>query len=566
MGFARRWIMKGPWQHPNGVWYYRGELPKDLWDARDKLAALGVRLGSGKELRRSLGTRDRKVAQVRLAEVVTELNAQWASYRDALLEGPIELSERNVAAIAGERSRRYLKAHEDNPSLGAVPPERPVPALSAQVMEAVGRLNAKDEARLRDVLTKVLSDAEKLSAEALSAKLVEWDDDPLLSIISRSIVEPLATTLSREHSADINRVLKERSVIASSKSRAALLVAAAQFQAKARRSLGIMATTGDYRSPEWTEGLPEYRAPAKAHSFEGIITAEAKRRSLGKDARPLPDRTITSFKAVCAKFARFRGRGGTNAATVTADELDKWKADLLSKGEVSNRTIANHVGTIKTVLRWARGLYRGDFARVVSELDQVALPGFTPKPSDLSAIHPDEALVILKAARNEADPRLRWLPWICAYTGLRIAEACQLQTTDFFESEGHWFFDVSTSGKRSLKSANARRTIPIHRALIGEGFLTFVTSLKVGPIFARGASSAVTRWFHTIGGMHDGVSPNHGWRHLFKDLCRRYELSDDARHYLTGHSTGGADQEYGRTRAMLPGLWRQMERITPFKV
>ena len=291
------------------------------------------------------------------------------------------------------------------------------------------------------------------------------------------------------------------------------------------------------------------------------------RGELPKDLWDARDRLAAlGVRLGAGKFARFRGRGGTNAATVTAEELERWKIALMAKGEVSNRTVANRIGTIKTVLRWARGLHRGDFARIVSELEQVSLPDFTPKPSDVSAIHPDEALVIPKAARQEADVRLRWLPWVCAYTGLRIAEACQLRTADFFESEGHWFFDVATSGKRSLKTANARRTIPIHRALISEGFLAFVQSLKPGPVFRAGSSDAVTRWFHTLDGMHEGVSPNHGWRHLFKDLCRRYELSDDARHYLAGHSAGGSDQEYGRTRAMLPGLWRQIERIKPFKL
>lgn len=556
--------MKGPWQHPNGVWYYRGELPKDLWDARQRLASLGVQLGAGKEVRRSLGTRDRKVAQARHAEVVTELNARWESYRDAIKVGPVALSERNVVAIAGERSRRYLRSHEDNPSIGAARPHRPEPGLPAKVVEALKGLSVEDEARLRQVLLQALAAGDKLDGSALSSKLVEWENDPVLSLISRSILEPVAATLAREHSDDIGGVLKERGISPNAESKADLLVAAAQFQAKARKSLGVMATEGDYREPEWVNGLPEFRAPTSSHSFDSIITAEAKRRSLGKDSRPLPEKTMVSFKAVCAKFARFRGRGGTNAATVTADELERWKVDLMTKGEVTNRTVANRVGTIKTVLRWARGLYRGDFSRIVSDLEQVSLPDFTPKPSDISAIHPDEALVILKAARRETDARLRWLPWVCAYTGLRIAEACQLRTSDFFKSEGHWFFDVATSGKRSLKTVNARRTIPIHRGLISEGFLAFVQSLKPGPVFPAGSSDAVTRWFHTLHGMHEGVSPNHGWRHLFKDLCRRYELSDDARHYLSGHSTGGSDQGYGRTRAMLPGLWRQMERIKPF--
>ena len=35
---------------------------------------------------------------------------------------------------------------------------------------------------------------------------------------------------------------------------------------------------------------------------------------------------------------------------------------------------------------------------------------------------------------------------------------------------------------------------------------------------------------------------------------------------IQAFSTGGADQAYGRTRAMLPGLWRQVERIKPFRL
>ena len=54
MGYARRWLMKGPWKHPNGVWYYRGELPKDIWDARERIRLAGVPMPRGKEVRRSL--------------------------------------------------------------------------------------------------------------------------------------------------------------------------------------------------------------------------------------------------------------------------------------------------------------------------------------------------------------------------------------------------------------------------------------------------------------------------------------------------------------------------------
>jgi integrase len=95
-----------------------------------------------------------------------------------------------------------------------------------------------------------------------------------------------------------------------------------------------------------------------------------------------------------------------------------------------------------------------------------------------------------------------------------------------------------------------------------------VESAPKGRLFKSGADSLILKWFHSsaVGIERPGVSPNHGWRHLFEDLCRRCQLTDDARNYLTGHATGSADQMYGRTRAMLPGLWNEMSKIKPFVV
>jgi hypothetical protein len=404
--------MKGPWQHPNGIWYYRGEVPRDLWDARERLASMGAAFGTGKEVRRSLGTRDRKAASAKHAEVLVELETTWSALREALRDGPARLSERNVVAIAGERSRRFVKHHEDNPSIGAVPPTRAEPTLPPMLLAEVDRLSEKDQGRLRRELLAALATGDRISADQLGAQFEVWSNDPVLSVISRALLHPVSETLVDEHEADLTIILKEHASIVDRESRAALLVAAAQFQARARKTLLTMASQKDYREPEWVKGLPKYRAAKSRHSFDAIIDAEAKRRSLGRDAKPLPFKTATSFKATCAKFASFRGRAGTNASTVTADELDKWKTDLMAAGKVSDRTVANWVGTIKTVLRWARGLFKGDFARIVGDLDQVSLPDFTPKPSDLSAIHPDEALIILRAARLQSDVRLRWLPWL----------------------------------------------------------------------------------------------------------------------------------------------------------
>jgi integrase len=225
---------------------------------------------------------------------------------------------------------------------------------------------------------------------------------------------------------------------------------------------------------------------------------------------------------------------------------------------------------VKTAVNWGKARFKQnqavwDALRAIAKgLDEVELPAFTPKPPDISAIYMDEAATILGAARREADPRIRWLPWISAYTGLRINEVVHLRVEDFFESEGLWFFSAQTTGGRSLKTISSRRNVPVHPALVAEGLRTFVDRTGSGALFASGAYAAVTRWFHTLPNIHEGVSPNHGWRHLFEDLCYRYHVLEGARLYLAGRVTGKSDQMYGKTRARLPGLWHEMAKIEPF--
>lgn len=560
--------MAGPWRHPNGIWYYRKELPGDLWEARERLAQLGIRIG-GKEVRRSLSTRDRPAAEDRYRELSSQQETSWAAWRDALENGPAALSERQVAAIAGTLAKAHLRRHEENPSQGIEPPTHPAPAVSTDLLARVEALKPYDQQRLRAQLEAALSDLDRADMPRLLAQMEAWNKDPALSIISRAIIEPLVNILVVDHGADLADALQTQGIVPDTSSQAALLVQSARLQARARDTLRTMATSLDYREPDWAKGIPDIARPAaKVRSFKDIIDEEAKRRGLGRDSVPMREKTISKYRSICAEFARFRGKGGTDPATITADELERWKTKLLSAGKVGNRTVGHKLGAIKTVVRWAQRLHRGEFKKAAADVAEVLLPGFTPKPSDKSAVHPDEATVILKAARQETEMRRRWLPWLCAYTGLRISEASRLETGDFFESEGHWFFEVSLSGKRSLKTVNARRTIPVHRALLEEGFRKFVESAPKGRLFGTGASNVIQRWVRSdaVGIVRPELSPNHGWRHLFEDLCRRYELTDDARLYLAGHSTGGADQGYGRTRAMLPGLWRQVEKIEPFKL
>jgi integrase len=79
---------------------------------------------------------------------------------------------------------------------------------------------------------------------------------------------------------------------------------------------------------------------------------------------------------------------------------------------------------------------------------------------------------------------LRWVPWLCVYTGARVAEVCQLRKEDVLDVEGIPCLRI-TAEAGPLKTPNSERIIPIHSALIAEGFLTFIAALPAGPIRRR---------------------------------------------------------------------------------
>jgi integrase len=332
---------------------------------------------------------------------------------------------------------------------------------------------------------------------------------------------------------------------------------------------------GDYREDENLKRFPEFVPPSGGRTpdldnritFDAIIDAEVEHRRLGIGAkhRPLPEKTVNKYRRICREFDKFRQ--STDVVTVKPDELEAWIRHLIVERSYNSRTVNDRVGTIKTIVRWGVArLKHSGLRRVDSELELVELPGFTKKPSDESAIKPDEAIKVLSCARQAADDRLRWLPWLCAYTGARIGELEALETSDFREVEGQWFFKISTSGGRSVKTQSSIRYVPVHPALEREGFIEFVKQ-RNGKLFSKGANRAVIRWFRSDKGpgiKRKGVSPNHGWRHLFEDLCIRDGVSDAAKVYITGRYNPGSAGDYGKTLARLPGLYREMAKIKLF--
>jgi hypothetical protein len=96
--------------------------------------------------------------------------------------------------------------------------------------------------------------------------------------------------------------------------------------------------------------------------------------------------------------------------------------------------------------------------------------------------------------------------------------------------------------------------VPLHSALIAEGFLDYVASQPAGPLFPQfklwdgkrstAASKAASKFVRDVCGIVDEkVAPSHSWRHTIVSLLAPVALPYVACK-ITGHTIAGAVAGY----------------------
>jgi integrase len=182
--------------------------------------------------------------------------------------------------------------------------------------------------------------------------------------------------------------------------------------------------------------------------------------------------------------------------------------------------------------------------------------------------------MILRAARDEKEAHKRWAPWVCAYTGARISEICQLRSQVIRQMDGIWCIAFAAEAG-SLKNVNSERVVPVHPALRDEGFLKFAASVRNGPLFAdvaldrfdnRGGigTKILSKWIRSLGVVDKRIAPNHSWRHRLKTLGRSHGLAVDVLDAMTGHARKTEGDKYG---VVLPdAMMRELSKIPPLKL
>jgi integrase len=161
------------------------------------------------------------------------------------------------------------------------------------------------------------------------------------------------------------------------------------------------------------------------------------------------------------------------------------------------------------------------------------------------------------------------VPLLCAYSGARLSEVCQLRVLDVLQRGEIWCIKFDPEAG-SLKNENSERAVPLHPAIVESGFLRFVQSARSGPLFAglpadrfgnRGGSGTkiIGRWVRGLGLTDTRLSPSHSWRHRFKTLGRQFGLAPDIVNAITGHLRKTVADSYGEFP--VEALYRELLKI-----
>jgi integrase len=234
-------------------------------------------------------------------------------------------------------------------------------------------------------------------------------------------------------------------------------------------------------------------------------------------------------------------------------------------------TVKDDLKTIRAFLSWV--LKRKDATSL-----QPAINALDNEISDIDyesdrRAFTDEELRTLLQNNNPApenyvkgisSPIKFWLPFLAVYTGARIAEICQLHTSDIKLVKSlsgdaeHWCIDINEDGDKKLKNKHSKRQIPIHQNLITAGLVDYADDLRAKgeatlfPELNNSHNNFATQWFGIYSdqaGVTDKDTAFHSFRHVFCSYLAAHHVPEDLVIALSGHQYKSlAKSVYDRSR------------------
>lgn len=421
-----------------------------------------------------------------------------------------------------ETAKRLLRPHEvetDRLIDEARAALRPAPAPSPAELAAQQR--AAEEQAAQAAL-----EAESIARrEARSELRTQWRRRRQMSTAMLDPEEAAAVDLLKERDAELQEL---RAAVATMRAATEGLGGGAQGQAGS--------------------AAPHHPQSDAALSLSGLY----ERYAASGAANP---KTVVKWRSRVAALIAFLGHD--DARRVSRADLNRWVEALVAKGLAKKTIEAGYLPAVKVTLALAVD------DEAIPSNPASALRVRAPKPAKLRErdLTDDEAATILAAALGPQPPGLapshalarRWVPWLCAYTGARVGEICQLRAMDIRQEQGVWVIHI-TPEAGPVKTHEAR-SVPLHPHLIEQGLVKLAKAGDASPLFyqegvgnevnpgSKIRAAHLAKWVRSLG--VDAPQPFHGWRHRFKTVARSVGVEEYVAERIQGHAPRNAGGGYG---------------------
>jgi integrase len=511
--------MVTPRRSSSGSVKARKVIPKDI---REDYARLyGV--ASEAKLTVPAGTPAHE-AKILASEFLAEVETRIATLRAAKRGEGQSLTQRQAFALAGEWYVWYVGRHEENPG-------------------TPGKWND-----LFVALIDRLEDHAPHEVIEHGWRNLDWTREPeVLDGIRPQIADEAKTA----------QFLAAKGIVLNNKAQALFLdCVLAEFMAAILRLERLAG--GDYEPDDRPSRFPKFEGrPVRQGA---TVTPWALFEAWATATKPA-ESTVNRWRAVFLDLdKRF-----ANAGDITEDDARDWARKLVTPGRGPTTVNDVWITAARTVFAWAveeRLITDNPFESVrVTEPKRVQL-------RETKAFTPEEAATILRAAcavgeqKTTFEGALRWVPWLCAYSGARAGEVTQLRGADILH-RGEIYAMRLTPEAGTMKTGKPR-TVPIHDHVIEQGFIGFVKTRGQAPLFYDPAEhngpsdplnpkrprsvtvrQRLAAWVRKQGVTDKELSPNHAWRHTFKQIADRAGISERMSDHITGHSHKTEGAKYG---------------------
>lgn len=356
-----------------------------------------------------------------------------------------------------------------------------------------------------------------------------------------------------------------------------LLKHMAQAQLRALRSMS-QRLDGDQPVP-----TPEAHPPVRAE--EDIDDIDRAFAHWVTKTRPAT-KTIIEARSICERLKTLSGK--TRISALSRAEMLSLQADegkrKVRGGNIRPQTVNKLMGLVKAIFSLACDdlLTSRGIANPLRDMRKTKVKSADIiDKQDLS----DEQLAALfsgpvhKRGRRPlggAGEAAYWMPVLGHGTGGRMCELGQLSVHEVVVRDGVvclWLTNGAPEGvpveqlsaeerekllKRSLKTGESRRLIPVHKAVLALGFMDYVEHLResgatalfpeLRPDCHGNLTGNFSKWYNRylrtvkikMRGL-DWIS----FRHTLKTHAREMKMADDMADYLEGHAAKRSAQKYG---------------------